>query len=64
MKMYPYKPDAQASEFIRHMKNTCTRSYVEITAQLMSVYGLWLFVRSVFHSLWLDHLRKIAPSEL
>ena len=56
-----YQPDAQASASGRV---GCTRSYVEITAQLMSVYGLWLFVRSVFHSLWLDHLRKIAPSEL
>ena len=64
MKTYQYKPDAQASEFIRHMKNTCTRSYVEITAQLMSMYGLWLFVRIASPSLWLDHLREIAPSEL
>ena len=48
----------------RVARTEITRSYVETTAQWMSEFGLWLFVRSVSHSLWLDHLRKITPSEL
>ena len=34
------------------------------TSWLMLITGCRLFVRSVLPSLWLDHLRKITPSEL